>query len=163
MKELLVLRHAKSDWSDPLTADIDRPLNDRGKRDSRRLGQLLRDEDLLPDVILTSPAKRARKTVERLTAAGSYAGKVKEESGFYPGGPDDYVRGLSGLQDKYQRVMVVGHNPGLESLLERLTGTDEVLPTAAIARVALPIDHWRDLKAETRGRLTGIWRPRELA
>jgi phosphohistidine phosphatase len=162
MKTLLLLRHAKSDWSNPQVADHDRPLNKRGKRDAPRMGRLLQDEKLLPDLILTSTAKRTRQTVQAMVEAGSYTGKVKARQALYLAGPEAYIEVLRGVPDKYRRVMVVGHNPGLEELVEHLTGTATILPTAALAQVSLPITQWRALGEETKGKLKGVWRPREL-
>jgi phosphohistidine phosphatase len=162
MKTLLLLRHAKSDWSDPQVADHDRPLNKRGKRDAPRMGRLLQDENLLPDLILTSTAKRTRKTAEAIIAVSDYTGKVKAKPALYLAGPEAYITVLRSVPDKYRRVMVVGHNPGLEELLEQLTGTMTILPTAALAEVELPITQWRELGEETKGELRGVWRPREL-
>ena len=162
MKTLLLLRHAKSDWSNPQVADHDRPLNKRGKRDAPRMGRLLQDENLLPDLILTSTAKRTRQTVQAMVEAGSYTGKVKARQALYLTGPEAYIEVLRGVPDKYRRVMVVGHNPGLEELLEQLTGTGIILPTAALAQVELPVTQWRELGEETKGKLKGVWRPREL-
>jgi phosphohistidine phosphatase len=162
MKTLLLLRHAKSDWSDPQLGDLDRPLSKRGKRDAPRVGQLLRDEDLIPNLIITSTAKRARKTVEAMIRAGIYAGKIQEAKALYLAGPDAYIRVLRAVPDKYPRVMVVGHNPGLEDFVTQLTGLTTPLPTAALAQVDLPITRWRELGEETDGQLVGVWRPREL-
>ena len=162
MKTLLLLRHAKSDWRDPQLADHDRPLNKRGKRDARRMGRLLRDENLLPDLIITSTAERTRTTVEGMAAESAYAGKIKARRVFYLAGPESSLEVLRGVPDTYQRVMVVGHNPGLEELLAQLTGTVIILPTAALAQVSLPIRHWGELGEETKGKLKGVWRPREL-
>jgi phosphohistidine phosphatase len=163
MKTLLVLRHAKSDWGDPKLADEDRPLNKRGKRDAVRMGELLRARDLLPELILTSTAKRARKTAEAIAEASAGAAELEAKRSLYLAGPKDYVKLLRRVPEECQRVMVVGHNPGLEELLGELTGTVTPLPTAALAEVALPIAEWRELGEETRGELRGVWRPRELA
>jgi phosphohistidine phosphatase len=162
MKTLLLLRHAKSDWSTPGVADHERPLNKRGKRDAPRMGRLLQDENLLPDLILTSTAKRTRQTVKATVEAGSYTGKVKASPALYLAGPEAYIEVLRGVPDKYRRVMVVGHNPGLEEWLEQLTGTKTILPTAALAQVELPITQWREVGEDNKGELRGVWRPREL-
>jgi phosphohistidine phosphatase len=153
MKTLLVLRHAKSDWRNPRLADHDRPLNKRGKREAARLGRRLREQGLLPDLILVSTAKRTRKTVAGLVAGGAYAGKHKARRAFYLAGPKAYLKVLRGVPDKYRRVMVVGHNPGLEQLVAQLTGKGTTLPTAALARLSLPITRWRKLGKATKGKL----------
>jgi len=160
MKTLLLLRHAKSSWDDPEIADHDRPLAKRGRRDAPRMGALLREEELTPDLILSSTARRARKTAEAVAEESGYAGEIELHDEFYPGAPQDYLSALQKVWDEYQRVMVVGHNPGLEELLETLTGETLHLPTAALAQVALPIEHWIDLDEETEGTLINIWSPR---
>lgn len=162
MKTLLILRHAKSSWADARLADHDRPLNKRGKRDAPRMGQLLHDEDLVPDLIVSSTAKRARATAAAVAEAADYDGEVRLDPSLYHGEPEDYYEVLRTLEDDLQRVMVVGHNPGMEALVEALTDQDEHLPTAALAHVTLPIDRWREVDDECRGRLVHLWRPREL-
>jgi phosphohistidine phosphatase len=162
MKTLLILRHAKSSWDDPKLADHDRPLNKRGKRDAPRMGQLLREEDLLPDLILSSTARRARKTAEAIAEASGYTGEIEFTGDFYPGDPSDYIDALQQAPDNCERVMVVGHNPGLEELLETLTGESDHLATAALAQVSLPIQHWRELDDETGGKLLNMWRVKQL-
>jgi phosphohistidine phosphatase len=162
MKTLLILRHAKSDWGDAKLADEDRPLNKRGKRDAVRMGELLRARDILPELILTSTAKRARSTAAAIAAASAGGAEIEAKRSLYLAGPKDYLKLLRQVPEECQRVMVVGHNPGLEELLAELTGTVTPLPTAALAQVSLPIAEWRELDAKTRGELRGMWRPREL-
>jgi phosphohistidine phosphatase len=162
MKTLLVLRHAKSSWEDSGLADIDRPLNKRGKRDAPRMGQLIKSEDLVPDLVLTSPAKRAHKTAEAVAEESGYDGTIEVQENFYPGDPEAYIQVLRGLPDKIQQVMVVGHNPGLEELVDALTGESVALPTAALAQIKLPVDRWSQLEEEVEGRLVNVWRVKEL-
>ena len=162
MKTLLILRHGKSDWSYPALADHDRPLNQRGKRDVPRMGRLLRHEQLTPDLIISSTAKRARKSASLAAEACGYDGEIQLAKTLYLAGPEAYLEILHLLPDKCRSVMVVGHNPGLEELLETLTGEAETLSTAALAQVSLPVTHWRDLDGDTEGKLVNVWRPREL-
>lgn len=162
MKTLLILRHAKSSWKDLDLADHDRPLNKRGKRDAPRMGRLLQDEGLLPDLILSSTAKRARKTVAGLMEGSGTSPEVQYTRDFYHAYPETFITILSELDDNYDQVMIVGHNPGLEELLEVLTGDYERMPTAALAQVVLPIQHWADLGVEADGDLIVVWRPKEL-
>lgn len=163
MKTLLILRHAKSNWNHPGLADHDRPLNKRGKRDAPKMGQLLLDESLLPDLIISSTAKRARETAGRIARASGYEGPVVETRDLYHAFPEEHLSVLKNHAGKNERVMIVAHNPGLEELLQALTGQAERLPTAALAQVTLPIDHWPDLTLETKGTLVNLWRPKELA
>lgn len=163
MKTLLILRHAKSSWKNPSLDDHDRPLNKRGKRDAPRMGKLLRKKDLVPDLIISSTARRARKTAKVVAKASHYDGEIRLTRSLYHAGPAEYLEVLRDLPDDYQRVMVVGHNPGMEELLELLTDIPEFMPTAALAQVALPIDRWAELDDTVPGELRKLWRPRELA
>ena len=163
MKTLLLLRHAKSSWKDAARADHDRPLNKRGKAEALRVGQWLRQQSLVPDLILASTAKRARRTAERVAEASGYAGEVQREADLYPGDPEDYLDALQGVADEYDCVLVVGHNPGLEEFLELLTRSQELMPTAALAHISLPIEHWQQLTSMTKGLLVNLWRPRDEA
>jgi len=162
MKTLLILRHAKSSWKHPGLADHDRPLNKRGQESAPRMGQLLYEEDLVPEVILCSTARRAVDTANLLAEACGFDGETIRSHTLYPGWPDDYLNLLRSLTDEIEIAMVIGHNPGLEALLELLTDESEHLPTAAIALIRLPISRWSDLKDETEGDLQAIWRPRSL-
>jgi len=163
MKTLLVLRHAKSSWKDAGLADHDRPLNKRGKRDGPRMGKLIEDLELVPDLIVSSTACRARKTAETVAASSHYRGEIRFDEGLYLAGPRTIVELVRELPDASSaRVMLVGHNPGLEELIRNLTGEGEPFPTAALAQIELPIDSWSELELTTKGSLVHLWRPKEL-
>ena len=162
MKTLLVLRHAKSSWNDPARDDHERALNKRGRRDGARMGELLREYGLIPDLVISSDAVRARLTAEAMAEAARYAGEVLLDQHLYLASPADILSLLRTVRENADTVMIVGHNPGLEELVEQLTGERPDLPTAALAQIVLPIDQWRDLKPSTRGTLMGHWRPKEL-
>ena len=162
MRTLLILRHAKSSWKDDSLPDHDRPLNKRGLKDAPRMGQLLRREDLLPDLILCSSAKRARVTAELVAEESGYEGELRLKDDLYAFDAEAYLEALSELEDKYNCVMLVGHNPAMEELLEALTGGFERMPTAALALVELPIEHWSELENEPEGKLIHLWHPKEL-
>ena len=161
VKTLLILRHAKSSWDDDSLADHDRPLNTRGKRAAHRMGRLLDDENLWPDVILSSTAERAATTTQRVTEAGGFAGETCYVRELYGAGPHDLVEIVRELGGEAGSVMIVAHNPGLEDLVQQMTGEYHRLPTAALVRILVPIENWRDLEADG-GTLAGVWRPKEL-
>ena len=162
MKTLLVLRHAKSSWKNPETSDHDRPLNRRGKRDAPRMGRLVAARGLRPDVIVSSTAQRARRTADEVAQHSGYEGAVQLERHLYLASPDEIVDVVRSVAGGARRVMVVGHNPGLEDLVARLAGHPETLPTAALAEIRLSIRSWKDLAVSSAGTLAGVWRPREL-
>lgn len=157
------MRHAKSSWAQANLADHDRPLKKRGKMDAPRMGELLLDEDLVPDLIISSSAKRAVATAKAAAEACDYAGEILVTRNFYQADPDTYIDELQGTTNQVSAVMVVGHNPGMEEFLEELTGVWERLPTAAIAVVNLPVNKWEELNEMTRGRLMNLWTPKSIA
>ena len=163
MKTLLVLRHGKSSWSDPALDDHERPLNKRGRRDGPRMGKLVRKYGLMPDVVISSDAVRARLTAEAVVQAARYPGEIVLDHRLYMASPAHTLSLLRTVRENAETVMIVGHNPGLEELITQLTGEQQDLPTAALAQIALPIEQWRDLKPSTRGTVLGHWRPKELA
>lgn len=162
MKTLLVQRHAKSSWKHPELSDHDRPLNKRGKRDAPRMGRLVAAQGLRPDVVVSSTARRARRTAEEVARHAGCEGAVQLDRRLYLASPDEIVDVVRGVAGSARRVMVVGHNPGLEDLVARLAGRRETLPTAALAALHLSIRSWTELTASTAGDLAGPWRPREL-
>lgn len=161
MKTLLLLRHAKSTWAESAQTDHQRPLDDLGRQAAPLMGRLLCDEQLVPDLVVTSSALRAVSTVKLVTSACGYEGPVREEDGLYLAASTEWLSLLADLPDDADRVLAVGHNPGVEELLVRLTGVRERMPTAALARVELPVASWAELPDGTRGELVRVWRPTE--
>ncbi|MGB7955409.1 MAG: histidine phosphatase family protein [Candidatus Nitrosopolaris sp.] len=99
MKSVLILRHAKSSWKHPELADHDRPLNKRGKRDAQRMGELLRNEHLIPESVISSTAIRARDTAKAVVKASGYKGKIALNRSLYAAGPEAYLKVLNGLSN----------------------------------------------------------------
>jgi phosphohistidine phosphatase len=162
MKTLLVLRHAKSSWNDSALGDHERPLNERGRRDGPRMGQLIRDYGLTPDVVISSDAARAQLTAQAVAEAARYAGEIRLDPRLYLASPADILVVIRTVREDASTIMIVGHNPGLEELVEQLTGERQDMPTASLAQIVLPIDRWRELKSSSRGTLEGHWRPGDL-
>lgn len=162
MKTLLLMRHAKSSWKQPGLADRARPLNKRGKRDAPTMGELLRRQDLVPQWIVSSAAQRGRETAERVAEAAGYDGEILFLNQLYAAEPSQYLAALRVAPEQVERVLIIGHNPGLEDLLELLTGEWERLPTAAIAHLLVPADRWAHIRGDGSAQLVQIWRPREL-
>lgn len=162
LKILLLLRHAKSSWKEKNVSDHDRPLNKRGKRDAPRMGRLLQKGELVPDIILSSTAVRARDTAARLAKSCYYKGQITYVDSLYLGGTGAYLDALKILPSDFKIVLVVGHNPDIEGLVMILTGQAERIPTAALARIDLTIEDWSILSSKSKGRLMRIWKPKEL-
>jgi phosphohistidine phosphatase len=161
MKTLLLLRHAKSSWNQPELHDHDRPLNKRGKKEAPKVGRYLKDNDLEPDLILSSTARRAQDTAQAVLEESGFSGQIDLYQDLYLSDTSAYLDILRCLSDDANRVLVVGHNPDLEELLTLLTDVTEHLTTAALAQVDLPITSWQELSEATDGRLQKLWSPRE--
>ncbi len=163
MKTLLVLRHAKSAWKDPRLEDHDRPLSTRGRRDAPRMGELIARLGIVPQQILSSTATRTRETIELVTGPSGFADDLQFDEALYLASAVDIVSVIRrSVARGADRIMVVGHNPGSEELVRRLTREEETMPTAALAQIELPIAVWDELRISTSGRLVALWRPKEL-
>ncbi len=162
MKTLLVLRHAKSSWKDDSLDDHDRPLNKRGKKTAPRMGELIAKTGVIPDLILSSTAKRAESTAKRAAKSMGYKGPIIYESELYMADPEAYLSAIRRYAQAQSRVMVIGHNPGLEYLVASITDTAPRLPTGALAELELAIDSWEELSRHITGQLSNLWLPREL-
>ena len=164
MKQLTLLRHGKSDWSAPYPTDFERPLKARGRRDVPRMGEYLADLGLVPDLIVSSPAERARQTAELFAAAVGYDGEIFWDEAVYGAGVGELMAVLRRLPDDADHVVLIGHNPGLENLASRLIGADAYdvrLPTAAAAHILLAGESWHDVQVNT-GQLQWLMTPKIL-
>jgi len=161
MKTLLLLRHGKAEPKESASNDHDRPLAERGRADAPRMGQLLAQEGLAPDEVVSSPALRARETAELAAGEAGFSGEVRFDDRIYENTADDLLAVVRDLPDEAQRVMLVGHNPGFEHLLTTLVGSREELPAAALAKVDFEVGSWRDATSGL-GRTPQGWRPKEL-
>jgi phosphohistidine phosphatase len=166
-RELLLFRHGKSDWSAGVD-DYRRPLKDRGKRGAQRIGVWLAQQKIQPELVVTSPAERALVTAQKACKAmGDGDQGIHKDKRIYAAGLDELIEVLGDCSQDAGRVMLVGHNPGLEELLVWLVSDavvvpddGKLLPTATLARLQMPAD-WRELKAGC-ARLDSITRPGTL-
>lgn len=161
MRTLLLMRHAKSSWTDPTLTDFERPLNDRGEADAPRMGHFLRGHDLTPDCILSSTATRAQATAEALAEAVDRSDRIRLFDDLYHASPSTITSVVQEFGGDAQILMVVCHNPGIEELVETLGGVSERMSTAAIAHFEVDTDTWTVLDAE-RSNLVGVYRPKEI-
>jgi phosphohistidine phosphatase len=161
MKTLLLLRHAKSSWKDSDAKDFDRPLNQRGLKAAPAIGRLIRKRKLQPDLVLSSPAERARQTTQLMIEAAGLKTELRYDERIYEASVARLVGIVSELDDEAGMVMLVGHNPGFEELLEILTGEAHKFPTAALACIELNVEKWNKVRAEA-GRLEWLVKAKEL-
>jgi len=146
LKTLLLIRHAKSSWSEPALPDRERPLTGRGRRAARKMGRRLAKRALLPDLILASPAVRAVKTARLLARRLHYPRRhILIHEGLYACTPEDLLRTVHGLDDGLQLVMLIGHNPAIEAFAHRLCSHITRMPTCAVARLAFDTHSWANV------------------
>jgi len=162
MKNLLLMRHAKSSWKDDSLEDHERPLKKRGRKDAKRIAKVILKNDLVPDLIISSSAVRSRETVEIIVKKLDYEKAVEVSDDLYMGEPQDFVDALCNLSQEHDTVMIVGHNPGLEAYLQIIDGEIESVPTAGLGYLVLAIDDWKDISLDTMGDLIGFWKPKDL-
>ncbi|WP_394726818.1 SixA phosphatase family protein [Altererythrobacter sp. GH1-8] len=167
MKILALLRHAKSDWDDMAKRDFDRGLNDRGRKGAKLIGEHMRGHGIKWDVVLASPAERVRRTLDEAMPDA----EVTFDARLYLASAETIFETVASQAADADRVLVVGHNPGLQEVLFELVAPgdenelfDEAsrkFPTAAFAVLECDIDSWEDLK-EGSGKLVHFARPRDL-
>jgi phosphohistidine phosphatase len=161
MKTLFLLRHAKSSWHDPDLPDFERPLNDRGLRTAPFMGEFMKANGLSPAIILSSPAVRARTTAELVKKAGDIDAEIQFDKDIYEASPQQLYRIISEISDANESAMIVGHNPGMEGIVQFLTGRLEAMPTAALAVIDLDVSSWSEV-THGCGELQAIHRPKEI-
>jgi phosphohistidine phosphatase len=169
MKTLTLLRHAKSGWDDPVVRDFDRPLNRRGRRAARAVAAEMREQGLAFDRVVASPARRVVETLEEISEC--YGGLDPEyEERLYLASPETLLGIIHATDESIDRLLLVGHNPGLERLALALSGdSDNALhgeievkyPTGTLAEIALDVEGWWQVDAGM-GRITRFIRPRDL-
>lgn len=169
MKSLTLLRHAKSAWDDPVARDFDRPLNPRGRRAARTIGREMSRLGLTFDVILASPAQRVVETLAEVSQTFPMDAP-KYDKRIYLASTAALIDLVRESEVSVERLLLVGHNPGLESLALTLinaqpstlrTELEAKYPTGTLAEIELPITRWADIDEES-GTLTRFIRPRDL-
>ena len=170
MRRLMLLRHAKSDRSNPGARDRDRVLNPRGREAAPRIGAYMATHALLPDLVICSPAARARETWELAAPAFSRPPKLVHDDRIYHNDPDILLGLIREADAAVQVLLLVGHNPSFQALAETLTASGhgdarqrlrEKFPTAALAVIDFPIDAWARIHVRS-GRLDRLITPRIL-
>ena len=146
-KILYLVRHAKSSWDDPSLADKERPLSPRGLSSAPDMGRRFASQGHKPDLVISSPARRALTTAKKIARETGYSeSKVITDEHLYFSGTRSMVDLLEKLDDKYGKVMIVGHNPAMSSLLNILCDSSvDNMPTCAIAVVSFDMESWSDL------------------
>lgn len=154
------MRHAKSSWDDANLSDFERPLNNRGTKAAPFMGEVMAKNNFTPQVIVSSPAMRARQTAELVKNSAAFEADIFFDERIYEASPLRLLEVINDISDEYDAAMIVGHNPGFENIVRVLTGKLEPMPTAALAVIELEINSWKEANAET-GSLRKFIRPKD--
>jgi len=161
MLNLMLMRHAKSDWDAGATDDHSRPLNKRGKRSAERMGEVVRDLGLVPDLVVSSTATRARSTAELARLSGGWASRLILEDGLYGAGVEETLSVAASHGDGSTRLMLVGHQPTWSMAVRHLTGSRAEMRTATIADIEIHADAWSSMTS-ANGALVALLQPRHF-
>ncbi|MBL8016029.1 MAG: histidine phosphatase family protein [Ignavibacteria bacterium] len=154
MKNLILVRHAKSSWDDAGLSDMERPLNKRGRHDAPMMGRILAEKGEKPDLIISSPAKRALSTAKRIADELGYdRSSIKINNSLYMADNDDFFSVIRDVKDKVSRLMIFSHNYGITDFANHITGESiSNIPTCGIVKAELDMDSWTDI-LNTKGKL----------
>ena len=151
MKKLLIMRHAKANLGDAFESDFDRTLSDRGKKDAPEMGKRLKKNGVKPDLIISSPAARALKTAKEVAKEIDYPEKnIVTESEIYQADIIDLIKVIRNLDDKNNKVMLFGHNPGLTGLVGYLTNQFiDNIPTSGVVQINFDFQTWKQVTQQS--------------
>jgi len=158
MKTLLLLRHAKSQNLTPGSTDLERPLKESGMKQAQAVGLWLKEQGLMPDLVLCSTATRARATTEIVLRAAELSAVVHYEQAIYEGGPGEILQLIANIANNGNTVLLVGHNPGMEELVRLLTDRSETISTCTLAKITFATGELTQLAPGT-GVLEQLVRP----
>ncbi|MFK7899699.1 MAG: histidine phosphatase family protein [Cyclobacteriaceae bacterium] len=151
MKTLYLVRHAKSDWGDVSLKDFDRPLNARGYGDAPAMGKYLKSKEEVPEFIVASPSLRTTSTAHILSEQlGKDAQQIHFNDSIYEASVRELLNAVNALDDQYNSVMLIGHNPASTYLAEYLTN-EEIgnMPTCSVVKIVFDLKRWEEISQNT--------------
>lgn len=146
MKKLYIIRHAKSSWSDAELNDFERPLNKRGKANAPMMGERLKEKGVMPDIIISSPAKRAKSTAEMIAKEVGYEKKVLFDENIYESSVDELRKILTCINDENSTAFLFGHNPELNMLVDYYVKFYENIPTCGVVEIEFSCESWAEIE-----------------
>jgi len=148
MKTLLLVRHAKSDWGNPALEDIERPLNERGKKDAPAMAKRMLDKKIKIDAIISSPAKRAAKTARAFAEVYELKkNRLQFNEELYMAASDAFTTVIENANDKFESIAVFSHNPGITGFANELTNARiDNIPTCGVFAIKINTDTWKDFR-----------------
>jgi phosphohistidine phosphatase len=165
MRILTIIRHAKSSWEQEGLHDFERPLNERGRRDAPVMAARLKRAAARPELLVSSPALRAISTARIFAEGlGITTEAIQLQAKIYEASVSTLLEIIRGLDDRYTHTALFGHNPGLSDLSRKLAHCDfDELPTCGMVQISLPVEHWRDVSANSGQLLYSSWPKDERA
>ncbi len=150
MKQIILIRHAKSSWKDYTIDDFDRPLNKRGKRDAPFMAEKLRDRGLVIDLIISSPANRAITTAKTFAEILGYsADNIRQDKSIYEAATQTIISIINELEDEVNTVILFGHNPAFTYAANYLSGIRiDNVPTCGIVCMESSAENWKSVRDE---------------
>lgn len=146
MKELILIRHAKSSWKDSSLDDFDRPLNKRGKKNAPFMAKRLKKKELFPDLIISSPSLRTKLTLDYFLKEFKYKKDVVFEDSIYEAPYENLLNVIKNVPNSVNQLFFIGHNPGLNGLSDFLLGGFyENIPTSGVLKIVFYTDSWKDI------------------
>lgn len=152
-RTLVMIRHAKSSWANPLQSDFERPLNDRGEQDAPMMGERLKKLNVIPDLIISSDAKRAKQTAKKIGAVLGYdPGKIQWVEKLYHCIPPVFEEVIQDIDDDVKTVFIVAHNPGITAFVNDLSPSFNIdhMPTCGVVAARMDTEHWSDFSFAER-------------
>jgi phosphohistidine phosphatase len=146
-RTLVLIRHAKSSWANPMQSDFDRPLNDRGEQEAPEMGEKLKSMHIVPDLIISSTAKRTRQTAKRIAKkVGFDTDEIKWEDRLYHCIPSVFERVINDVDNKVKTVFIVAHNPGITEFANQLSPDFAIdnLHTCGIIGAHMDLEEWEN-------------------
>ena len=162
MKSVILFRHGKSDWDAVYNTDHNRPLAKRGIKAAKRMGKYLADLDQMPDLVISSPAVRAKTTVQLAMETGEWSSEFKLDRSIYGGASGTLLDLLYNINDSMGVACLVGHEPTFSSFISNCTNSGWIrFPTASMARLDFEVSAWKEIRFG-QGTLAWLTRPKEL-
>jgi phosphohistidine phosphatase len=161
MRNLYLLRHAKSSWKDESLADFERPLSGRGQRACLAIARFIVSDNLDFDLAICSTAVRARETMDLIKQRAKLRTEVRYDERVYEATASRLLQVVSEIESDKKSVILVGHNPGFEELMLSITGERLAIPTGALSQIDLKVSKWSDTIVG-KGTLSWIVKPKDL-
>ena len=149
MKELILIRHAKSSWSNPLLEDFERPLNKRGAKNAPFMAKILKQKEVNPDLIISSPSKRTKDTLDFFIKEFDYKGEIIFEESIYEAPYINILKVIKNIDDKHKTIFLFGHNPGFNDLTDFLLGRfEDNIPTCGVLKIDFDTNYWKNISKD---------------